>query len=263
MQVKTVIYGTSEEIVAELENGHLDMSGIVAAYPVLSMATQRPDLFSVYMTNQQTAARFVDFVVVRPGLTVETPEDLKGLTVGVFPGSSTRTITNVMLSPYLNPDTDVTIVEVPPPLQMTQLEEGLVDALITLEPFASIAVAQGIGEIAIEAPMSKYVRDYFTLGAAVVTSDFAARRPGQARAAVAALEEALDILEQQESELKGRLLSEYTPVPALVAEMIHTGNPLTAESTDVQAFQDLAHIYFDHGELPSLPDIGAMMWRAR
>ena len=104
--------------------------------------------------------------------------DMKGKKIGTLPGIQWRSITrNLLRKAGLNPETDATIVELGLPLQIQALLSGTVDALLAIEPQASLAIATGQAKIAIEHPTDPFIGTPFFNGAMVMTSKFAEQRP--------------------------------------------------------------------------------------
>ena len=76
------------------------------------------------------------------GKSITQISDLRDRKIGTFPGLAMLTLTRLMIEANgLDPDKDVKIIQLAPPAQVAALNSNQVDALFTLEPIVSLAVA--------------------------------------------------------------------------------------------------------------------------
>jgi len=249
LTVELVAFETTNQIVDALLTGKIDMSGIIAYQPLLSVEAQTQGRFKIFAANQETATGYIDLLVMRTGLAYTRLADLAGLTIGMNPGSSTRAIVTMMLKTVPGLVDQVTLVEIPAANQVAALQSNQVQGLFTLEPFATIAASGGAGFIAERSPFSKYVLNNFTLGAAAFSANYAANNPKQVTAAVAAFNEGIQFLRTNPTQARA-FLPKYTPVSQAVADQVALGNVVKLQDIDVKSMQDLADIYTKAGELP-------------
>ncbi len=261
LTVELVAFETTNQIVDALLTGKIDMSGIIAYQPLLSVEAQTQGRFKIFSANQETATGYIDLLVVRNGLSYAGLADLAGLTVGINPGSSTRAIVTTMLKKVPGLVDQVTLVEIPGANQVAALQANQVQALFTLEPFATIAASSGAGFIAERSPFSKYVLDNFTLGAAAFSAGYAQKNPTQVKAAVAAFDQGIDFLRTSPDAARA-FLPKYTPVTQAVAAQVALGNVVKEKDIDVKSMQDLADIYTKAGELPATVTVRSMLLSA-
>lgn len=126
---------------------------------------------------------YVNSTLLAPtGSPIHGIADLKGKKVGIIPGIQWRTNARyIMKQNNLNPDTDLRLVELAFPLQIPALKAGTIDALITIEPFGSMAAASGGIDPIIVNLAARYVSNPFWGGCAVMTTKFIKERPEVAR----------------------------------------------------------------------------------
>jgi len=261
VEVEMVRFETTDQIVNALITGQIDMSGIIAYYPLLSVETQTADRFKIFAANQQNDSEHIDFLIVSSDPSIiqyNNLSDLANKKIGIFPGSSTRAIVKVMLKSDPGLIDKVTIIEIPGANQVAALKAKQVDALITLEPFATIAVVNGAGKIAVKSPFSKYVLNNFTLGAAAISQSFNTKKKALCSRAIESFYMGIDFLRTNGSEAR-KYLAKYTPIQGTVVDQVNLGNTLKINELDINSMQKLVSIYKDEGELVTEVDVRKML----
>lgn len=245
VKVDLVRFETTNQITDALLANKIDATGIIALQTLLSIEARTPGAFKAFAFNQQTPSKHIDALIARKDSDIANISDLKGKRVGVFPGSSTKAIAEVMLSRFMN-TSDVTIVELAPSLQIDALKSGQVDALITLEPIPTTAISLGVAKLVEETPMSKYVVENFTLGAAVVSSRFMDENPELAGKVIEAFYAGIDKANADENQ-RG-VLSIYLSLKPEIAAKVGVGNVVKAREANLALIQKLSDIYYDNGQ---------------
>src|SRR5690606_3475912 len=97
---------------------------------------------------------------------------------------------HLVRSAGLDPDKDVTLVDLAVPQQVPAVLGGSVDATLSLEPVGSIAAATDGVDRAMINPVAAVIADPFYSGAAVLTTKFINERPTVARKIVEIIDEA-------------------------------------------------------------------------
>src|SRR5262249_8962005 len=130
-----------------------------------------------------------DGLIVKPDSPIKTFADLKGKKLGHIPGIQWRTISRHMVrSAGLDPEKEVTLVDLAVGMQMLAVVGGSVDATLSLEPVGSIAVASGQAKRAITNPVAMVIADPFYSGVSLLTTKFIKERPQVAKKIVEALD---------------------------------------------------------------------------
>jgi NitT/TauT family transport system substrate-binding protein len=132
-----------------------------------------------------------DGLIVKTDSPIKSFADLKGKTLGHIPGIQWRTISrHLVRSAGLDPERDVTLVELAVGMQVPAVISGSVDATLSLEPVGSIAIASGQAKRAITNPVAQVIADPFYSGVSLLTVKFLKERPQVAKKIVAAIDEA-------------------------------------------------------------------------
>jgi ABC-type nitrate/sulfonate/bicarbonate transport system substrate-binding protein len=155
----------------------------------------------------------------------------KLLTFGVvFPFSSHRHLLRRWFSAHgIDPERDVRIVVVPPPQMVPNLKAGHLDGFCVGEPWNSVAVQARAGWIA---AVSSELDPLHPEKVLMVRSDFAARRPDEHAALIAALLEACEYCARPENHLA---------VAATLARPEYVGVPEAAIRRGIDGDMDFGH----------------------
>lgn len=196
--------------------------------------------------------RINDGLIVKPDSTIQSFADLKGKTLGHVPGIQWRTISRHMVrAAGLDPDKDVTLVDLAVAMQVPAVVGGTVDATLSLEPVGSIAVASGKAKRAMTNPVAGVIADPFYSGASVMTAKFLSERPAVAKRVVAVIDEATDLVNANFDKYKD-VIPKYTAIKpeqlAFVAQPYLRGFK-DLNDTDIKSYQALVDVFIKEGVL--------------
>ncbi|MDZ7696348.1 MAG: ABC transporter substrate-binding protein [Deltaproteobacteria bacterium] len=122
--------------------GSLDMCGTTLAHAIHSASLGQPVVVVAALCNKCSA------LVVKKGGPVKEVADLKGKKIGYVPGTMHEILLRETLTRHgLSPDKDVHLTRVDFFDMGTALARGGIDAFLSGEPFPTIAVDKGYGEI--------------------------------------------------------------------------------------------------------------------
>jgi NitT/TauT family transport system substrate-binding protein len=199
-----------------------------------------------------------DGLIVKTDSPIKSFADLKGRTLGHIPGIQWRTISRHMVrSAALDPEKDVTLIELAVGMQVPAVISGSVDATLSLEPVGSIAIATGQAKRAITNPVAQVIADPFYSGVSLLTVKFLKERPQVAKKIVEAIDEATRLANADFGKYK-RIIPKYTPIRDEQLELL--AKPyLRAFSdlneTDFNSYQALVDVFQNEGVLQSRVDV--------
>ena len=122
--------------------GSLDMCGTTLAHAIHSASLGQPVVVVAALCNKSSA------LVVRKGGPVKKIADLKGRKIGYVPGTMHEILLRETLTRNgLSPDRDVHLMRVDFFDMGMALARGGIDAFLSGEPFPTLAVEQGYGEV--------------------------------------------------------------------------------------------------------------------
>ena len=195
-----------------------------------------------------------DGLIVKPDSDIKSFADLKGKKLGHVPGIQWRTISRYMVrSAGLDPDKDVTLLDLAVGMQVPAVVGGSVDATLSLEPVGSVAVASGQAKRAITTPVAQVIADPFYSGVSLLTVKFLKERPQVARKVVEVIDEATKLANADFDKYKS-IIPKYTPMRAEQLDLL--AKPYLRgfgdlNDTDLNSYQALVDVFQKEGVLQS------------
>jgi NitT/TauT family transport system substrate-binding protein len=108
---------------------------------------------------------------------IKSISDLRGKKLGIFPGIQWRVFARrIAKKNGLDPDKDLTLVEIPIQQHVSALLSSNVDATLAVEPTGAIAEATGQAKQIIKSITTKYLCNPFYMGATVLSAEFIKKR---------------------------------------------------------------------------------------
>jgi len=248
-------------IIDALVSGRADFGPPGAAAGIAMLAEQKfPGTLKVF--SLQGGGIEVDLIndglIVQPGSQIQSFADLKGHTIGHVPGIQWRTITkHLVREAGLDPDADVTLVDLAVSQQVPAVLGGSVDATLSLEPVGSIAEAtEGVDRVVVN-PVAQVIADPFYSGAAVLTTKFIAERPQVAKKIVEIIDEAT-ALAMADFEKYKAIIPEYTAIREEQLDLLakpYLRSFSDLNETDLNSYQAFVDVFYSEGVMSERMDV--------
>lgn len=197
LDVELVRFDTAQPFADELATGRLDAAGYVAL-PILFGREGGPPAVRLATAIVEEDAHPLSFLLVLRDSPLHTPAQLRGKTIGVLPTLAYRRWLEAVLAKAGLAPADVTITPIAPPLQVEALAQKGVDALFTGDPMATAAIARVARPLRPGAEVPRALGSPFLFGAFAISERLTTERPAVAQALVDALDEAIDLLDDDE-----------------------------------------------------------------
>lgn len=255
-------YDTAQPLMQALLEGSIDTGGYTAL-PITYAGMLRSGKPLYFLTTMVEDQEHRISYELRPATPVgqqpaiRSIEDLRGKRIGILPTIAYRAWLGVILQRHgLEPGSDVQIQQVQPTLQPQALASGGVDALFTNDPAATSALAQGVAElISTDVMVPHHVMDPLPFGSFNVSQDWADENPEAFRRLRAALDDAVDFVNNHPSQAKQAmrpyLPDRFQPHVALYPDALYLRSTESSEAT----FRRIAEIYVDLGVIAEIPDL--------
>ncbi len=259
IKVELVRFESSPDIGTALLTGAVDVGASVATSVVLSVESRDPGRLKVFLVDAENPDGYLSSFVVPAGAGINSITDLRGKTIGFFPGPTAATFGRLVLRKFgLDPNADLTIIELPAGVHLAALKAGTVDGLFTYEPIATQAVIdQGAVKLAPGA-VEREIINPWQAGVWVLSDKFLQSRPRDAAAVIKAIYAAVDFLREFPDSAKGSL-AQFTSIRADVAAATPNIPFTKLGEVDNVTLQRHADILRDAGVVSRSIDVNILM----
>jgi len=171
LRILPVKTADTSEMLNALLAGDVQAVAPVGFAAVFGVEQRSPGSVKAYLPGGETTGHVVSNILIPRDSIIKSPEELRGKKIGTYTGASQFMNLKLILSGLgIDPDKDCTIVQVAPNLQVQALQVGQFDALFTVEPFSTAALAKGFAKSLVDNPRSRFIVDPFVSGACVFTT---------------------------------------------------------------------------------------------
>lgn len=246
LQVEAIQFDSANRAAEAMLRGDIATDSATTMTVLLNIEESAPGTLKCFGFQMHTQSEFLESFIASPDSGIQGYEDLKGKTIGVFPGSLNQAITKLLLRDYLNPEKDVEIVQMAPPIQLQAIASGQVDALISYEPTTSLALQQGVAKLVEDSPWARHIFEPFPVATYCFTTQYMREHPETAPKIARAWWKAIEYIRSHRAQASATIPA-YTKIdPALAKEL---NQPAQQTSTEVnqQAVQRLADVYYSLG----------------
>lgn len=257
------IAGSGNQVVETLSRGDADF-GYLAYSTVLEAEQQALGTFVVLQHNVD-AKEYPSLyaLVAAPNSGIRSVSDLKGKTIGTFPGAAMLILTKLMLAADgLDPGKDVRIIQLAPPAQVAALKTGQVAALLALEPIGALAVNAGAGEYVDRWPLTPRVAKTIPTGGSVVMKKTLESRQEYVKKITAAIDEAIDYI-RAHPDTATVCYVKYCDVPEAVAKDLPILHYWKSNEAELKVCQDFADLLHREGDLQAPLNVRSLMPAAK
>ena len=245
--IKAIRFSEGSEATTALLAGQVDFIAPIAYSVQWPIIQQEPKALRMFIPEFETDQTIMSAVLVKKNSDIQRIADLRGKKIGTYTGIPQLLYLKLFLKSIgLEPDKDITIVQVGTTLQIPSLEAGQFDALFTVDPFVTIAKEKIGARVLVENPRSKYILNPFPMGAALVSSDFIAKHPEVVGKVYRAMAKAVDFIKANPDASKDTL-PKYTPMDPEIAKKSNIYEAFKMDDdVDMTVIQKLADIMVEN-----------------
>jgi len=218
VKVETFRFDSTNTLMDAFAAGGLDATptgNVIVSY---SLDNNQAGLFRMYSFAFYTDERHPENLVVKKGSGIKKYADLEGKNIGANSGVFARTMITRFLEK--NGVKDFEIIELSSSLQLQALETGQIDALISLEPFPTMAVEMGIAKYLEGGSVyAKTVGFTPAFSGGVISTRMLREHPEESKKFLRAMKKSLDFISDNLTESES-LLPEYVAIEKEIAEKI-------------------------------------------
>ena len=244
LQVEAIQFNTTNEQTLALMAGRVDMIPNSSLALLLAAEAEQPGRFQVFMANGDIGSK----ILVRADSPITSVAELAGRSVGTLPGTTMITYCQLALAPYFVNLTPPTYVGMAPASLIEALTTKQVDAIIVVEPTATVAIRTGVAKEILDNLLGNVITP-FVGGATPLRAQLIKDNPKAAAAVVRAMNQAADFIHDRPDEASA-ILAKYTDFSPDLLKGTQVGSVWKLEEINREAVQALADILFKSGIVP-------------
>lgn len=253
--IRTRAEGSSEAI-NMLLTGKADISIENNMGGVLAAVGRSPGSLRLFMPCVETSEKFYDYLLVPGDSDVYSVEDLKGKRVCIRQGPSDFVIGTLFFRKMgIDPEKDILMTQMEPKQQLDALKVGRVDAILTVDPDATIAIER-LGARLLLAFYRGKVFDPYPSTCNSVTDNFWRQHPDAVRKIARALARAVHDIEKDPAEAK-QVLPKFTAIDVEIAQKINIPEFVIDAGPLLHRIQTVADTYYEHDLNPARVNVEA------
>lgn len=261
VEVDALRFGDSSQALNAMLARQVDMVAGLTFSIFFAAEQEAPARFRLLVPFAEVESKVMSYLLIDKDSKITSLAQLKGKRVGTYTGATQLLYLKLFLKKIgIDPDKDITILQVASDLQIQALAAKQFDALFTVEPYGTIALEKGAGRVLLENPRYHYIIAPFWSGAAGVDTDFFQKNSTTVKKIYRALAKAVDFITNNETEAK-RILTKFTPMDESVALKSGLYRWYKIEdSIDFVSIQKIADFMYDYKLLNKKVDARALFF---
>jgi len=245
LDVELISFNSGPDAANALIKGEISSQVINTFSDLFNIETRSSGLYKIYALQQSSDKGHSETLLARSSSDIKTIEDLKGKKIGITPGSFTESLVKLAYKDKLDFSKDVTLVKLAPPIQLSSLESGQIDALLAYEPTVTIATEKNIAYILDEHPW-KRVMEPLPIGAYTISLKTINEEPEIAKKIVRAMSKSIFLGRTNPKEAHISVVK-HLAVPQNIVDNLHYLEDLVAKEIDAKSLEKLVNLYVEQG----------------
>jgi NitT/TauT family transport system substrate-binding protein len=260
LKVEPVRFESANTAVEALLNNQIATDVVIPLFVIFSIEQNNPDQFRLYAFQSDTKEHTHEAFIVRKDSKITSLKDFKGKKIGCFPGAAAQAYIKIMLKNVLNENEDITIVPMPPQLQLQALENKQIDVLLAYEPTLTIALEKGVAKVILKSSFAKLLRDPFPVTAFPFTKKYVDENPKIARKIVNAFYKSFDYIKKNPLEAN-KTIVKYTNLDEKYVGKLNQLLQQKLGEISKKQIQDFADWHYEIGLLKKKIDVSGIFYK--
>ncbi len=191
IDLELVKFDAPKQIVDAVVLNQVDFGGPGSATGISAIAESLKPGNLKYYTLSCLTPETGNNLIVKKDSSITSLKELEGKKIAHLPGPQWRTIVNRILKRN-NIDTSKTeLVDLAVPLQLQALASGNVDAVVALDPVATIGIEKGIAKTLVAGIAEKNIATPLCAGAGIISTKFMNEKPKTAEKVLKVMQKAI------------------------------------------------------------------------
>lgn len=243
LKVELVEFGSGNDAMNAILTGRIIGEATIGYSTLFAVEAKTPGSCKVILSVFESDSAYGASLVARNGSGIRSIPDLAGKKVGTYSGPTHQWTLDLILQRFPGIAGQVETIQVEPKLQLQALESGVFDALLSIEPYPTLAVSKGIAYIAVPNVRSEFITRPFWAAGTVISSEFVVTEPKTARRVVQALDAAVRYI--RENEREARLVAlKYTPLDSVTVAAVRLYDWIELGNEDLVPIQKLSDAFY-------------------
>lgn len=257
----------SKSMMDALITKRVDHIAPIALPVIFGVEQSQPELLKIFLVaaERKTEERnVISGIVVKKDSLIKSISHLKGRKIGTYPGTAALvSVKLILIANGVDPEKEVSIIQVAPELQIHSLLANQFDALFTIEPYTTIAITKNVGQLIETNPRAKYITDPYIVGAQVFLKESIEKNPEVSKKIINALKKGISFIKENPAAAR-KILAKWSIYEEEVAK--ESGlyewfdvSSKTPETTKIRGeIQKMANIFYKNGILNKSIDTSRM-----
>jgi ABC-type nitrate/sulfonate/bicarbonate transport system substrate-binding protein len=245
IKVEAVKFQDANLAMHALLAGKIDGIAAIAYSMIYTPYSQQPGLYKSFLSQEETGDRYVARMLVLKNSPITKVSDLEGKRLGTYNGLPMLINARLLLR-RLGLENKVTLVQIKPELQNDAFVSGQFDALLSVEPYPTIALSRGTARVLLDNPRTKYFSNPYPAAAALFSTQFINKSPETVAKVLRCYDAAIDVIRSDENRARS-YLPDVTPVSPAVARQTLLYHWRKVDEVDIGPIQKNAdEFYAEH-----------------
>ncbi|MCK5061082.1 ABC transporter substrate-binding protein [Candidatus Parcubacteria bacterium] len=228
-------------------SGQIDGMGVAGYGLIFPPYSKDTTQLKTFLSLEENEDNYNMRLLVLKDSDIKEVKDLEGKKIGTYVGLPLL-INAKLLMKELGLENKVEYIQVKTALQNDAFVSGQFDALLSIEPYPTIALNNDIARILVDKPRIKYLSNPYPAAAAVFSTKFLQESPELAKKVIRAYESAIELM--RKDSVRARLsLVDFTPLKPAIAQETLLYHWRKVDEVEKDVIQKNADMFFEAGLL--------------
>lgn len=242
IKVEAVKFQDTNLAMHALLAGEIDGIAAIGYSLIYTPYSQQPGLYKSFQSQEETGDHYVARMLVLKNSRITKTSDLEGKRVGTYIGLPMLINARLLLR-RLGLENKVSLVQIKPELQNDAFVSGQFDALLSIEPYPTIALSRGTARVLLDNPRTKYFSNPYPASAALFSTQFINKSPETVAKVLRCYDAAIDVIRSDERRARS-YLPDVTPLSPAVAQQTLLYHWRKVDEVDIPAIQKNADVFY-------------------
>jgi NitT/TauT family transport system substrate-binding protein len=257
IDVNAIEFESTNQMIESMLANRIDASlGGVNTFVLFQLEEKSPGALKIFSIANETSQNPLSHLLVKKDTGVKDITLLYGKTIGTFLGSNVQALYGRIIQN--NNLQDTSISQMPHRLQLQALESGEVDAIVTLEPTATIGGQKNISTVLEAGLFDTYFLKDMPLATSVVRSNLVLENSFLVQSLVDVAVQSFEFIDASPSETRN-IIAKYTSLTEDIANHVALPQFHLATEQDIQKLNDLKSVFVKLNEIVGSADVSNMV----